>query len=228
MKEREITEEILKIRCSGLYNRIIKRIFDFLFALILLIIISPFVIIISIVVAITSGFPIFYRAQRGGYRGKPFKIMKFRSMVNGADKTGRDTTALNDDRITKIGKILRKTKMDEIPQLFNILFGNMSFIGPRPEILKYVENFSDLELYITRVRPGITDFSSLEFINLDEVVGENNADEYFEKHVLKRKNELRVKYVAEVSAWTDIKLFFLTVYKVIEKVFKIIFKKGRK
>ena len=211
-----------------IYNKLFKRIIDFLLALVLAIILIPFYIIVSLIVVITSGFPILYRPQRGGYKEKPFKICKFRTMVKNADKIGGGTTALNDPRITKIGGFLRKTKLDETPQLFNILSGKMSFIGPRPELLRYTDKYSEDEKVILQVRPGITDFSSIEFINLDEVVGGENADEMYEKYVLKRKNELRIKYANEVSFGTDFKLFFKTVFSVIKKAFKYIFKRNKK
>lgn len=206
---------------KGIYNRYIKRALDFVFAFIFFIILIPFYLIISLAVAVDSGLPVLYRAERGGYRGKNFKICKFRSMVNGADKIGGCTTALNDSRITRIGGILRKTKFDETPQLINILKGEMSFVGPRPEVLKYVEAFEGTEKLISEVRPGITDYSSLQFINLDEIVGAENADEVFETKILKQKNALRIKYVSEVSFFTDIKIFFLTVWGVVKKILRI-------
>ena len=211
-----------------LYNRFFKRIIDFIFALVLAIILLPFYIIISLIVAITSGFPILYRPQRGGYKEKTFRICKFRTMVKDADKIGGGTTALNDPRITKFGAFLRKTKLDETPQLFNVLTGKMSFIGPRPELLQYTSNYNDEEKVILQVRPGITDYSSIEFINLDEIVGGDNADEMYEKYVLKRKNELRIKYANTVSFSTDLKLFFKTIFSVIKKAFGYIFGKKKK
>ena len=213
---------------KGIYNKFVKRVIDFILALILTIVLLPFYLIISLLVVICSGFPIFYRPERGGYKQKTFRIIKFRTMVKNADQIGGGTTALNDPRITKIGIFLRKTKLDETPQLFNILSGKMSFIGPRPELLRYTNNYSEEEKVILQVRPGITDFSSIEFINLDEVVGGDNADEMYEKYVLKRKNELRIKYANEVSFVTDFKLFFKTVFSVIRKAFKYIFKRNKK
>ncbi len=206
---------------KGIYNRYIKRALDFIFALIFFIILIPFYIIISLAVIIDSGRPVLYRADRGGYRGKNFKICKFRSMVNNADKIGGCTTALNDPRITRVGSVLRKTKFDETPQLINILKGEMSFVGPRPEVLKYVEAFEGTEKLILQVRPGITDYSSIHFINLDEIVGAENADEIFETQILKQKNALRIKYVSEVSFLTDVKIFFMTVWNVVKKILRI-------
>ncbi len=211
-----------------IYNRFLKRIIDFIFAIILFIVLIPFYFIIALAIAIESGFPVFYRPKRGGYKEKPFRIFKFRTMVKDADKIGGGTTALNDPRITKVGKFLRKTKLDEIPQLLNVISGSMSFIGPRPELLKYTTTYEGAEKDILKVRPGITDFSSIEFINLDEIVGGENADEMYEKYVLKKKNELRIKYAHEVSFLTDFKLFFKTIFKVIKKAFKYIFRKNKK
>lgn len=208
---------------QGLYNKYLKRFLGGLLALLLLIVLWPFYLIIAVAVAIEDGCPIFYRPQRGGYHNKPFRIFKFRSMVKNADKIGGGTTALNDPRITKVGNFLRKTKLDEIPQLFNIIGGSMSFIGPRPELLRYTDQYEGEEKLIFEVRPGITDFSSIEFINLDEIVGQGDADEMYEKYVLKKKNALRIKYAKEVSFGTDIKLFSLTVWRVIKKALSFIF-----
>ncbi len=205
-----------------IYNRHIKRIVDCLLSAIAIMVVWPCYIIIAIAIVIESGFPIFYRAERGGYLGVPFKICKFRTMVKDADKIGGGTTALNDSRITKVGNLLRKTKLDEIPQLWQVFLGKMSFVGPRPELPRYVEQYLGDELEILQVRPGITDYSSIEFINLDEIVGAENADEMYEKYVLKRKNELRIKYARTVSFFTDIKLFLLTIWKVIEKIIRVL------
>lgn len=211
------------MKYNGIYNRFVKRVIGLLLAIILLAILWPFYFIIALAVAIEDGFPVFYRPQRGGYHNKPFRIFKFRSMVKNADKIGGGTTALKDPRITKVGNVLRKTKLDEIPQLFNIIGGSMSFIGPRPELLRYTDQYEGEEKLIFEVRPGITDFSSIEFINLDEIVGQGDADEMYEKYVLKKKNALRIKYAKEVSLGTDVKLFSLTVWRVIKKVLSFIF-----
>ncbi len=217
-------ESDIKGYCS-FYNRVVKRIIDFILALLLTIVLFPLLLIISVLIMADDGMPVFYRAERGGYKNKKFRIFKFRTMVKNADKIGGGTTALNDNRITKVGNFLRKTKLDEFANLFNILRGEMSFIGPRPELLQYTNQYEGVEEYIFEVRPGITDFSSDVFINLDELVGGDNADEMYEKYVLKNKNALRVKYAAEVSFSTDFKIFFKTVFDVMEKAFGFVFKK---
>lgn len=202
---------------NSFYNRYLKRILDLILAMIFFLILIPVYVIISLLIVIESGFPVLYKPDRGGYKGRNFKIFKFRTMIKNADKTGGGTTALNDSRITRVGHFLRKTKLDEITQLFNIIKGDMSFIGPRPELIKYTSKYVGKEKFILKVRPGITDFSSIEFINLDEIVGKVNADEMYEKHVLKKKNQLRIKYARNVSFKTDIKLFYKTVVMVIKK-----------
>ena len=208
------------------YNRCIKRVFDMAISGIALLILWPLYLFIGAAIAIEDGFPVFYRAPRGGYRNKTFYICKFRSMVKNADKIGGGTTAFHDSRITKVGNVLRKTKLDEIPQLGQVFLGKMSLIGPRPELLTYVRQYKGEEKDILQVRPGITDYSSIEFINLDEVVGgEANADEMYEKYVLPKKNKLRVKYAHTVSFAVDIKLLLLTVWKVLEKAYGFIVKK---
>jgi len=223
----EETKQMKKPGYRKFYNKVVKRIIDFFLALVLAILLLPFYLIISLIAMITNGFPVFYRPQRGGYKDKPFRIIKYRTMVKNADQIGGGTTALNDPRITKFGAFLRKTKLDETPQLFNVLSGKMSFIGPRPELLQYTSKYTEEEKVILCVRPGITDFSSIEFINLDEVVGGGNADEMYEKYVLKRKNELRIKYANEVSFKTDFVLFFRTIFSVFKKAFGYIFKRNK-
>lgn len=209
---------------NGFYNKCVKRVFDIVITGIALLILWPFYLFLSLVVILEDGFPVFYRADRGGYLNKPFKICKFRTMVKNADKIGGGTTAFNDPRITKIGNILRKTKLDEIPQLGQVFLGKMSLIGPRPELLRYTDQYEGEEKDILKVRPGITDFSSVEFINLDEIVGGENADEMYEKHVLKKKNALRVKYAHEVSFRTDVYILFKTLGAVFHKAFGFLFK----
>ena len=210
---------------DGFYNRYVKRIIGLFVSLPFMIIALPIFLIISIAILIEDGRPVFYRPLRGGYKNKPFRIFKFRTMVKNADRIGGGTTANHDPRITKVGGFLRKTKLDETANLLNIILGTMSIIGPRPELLKYTEQYEGEEKKILEVRPGITDYSSIEFINLDEIVGSENPDEMYEKYVLKKKNELRIKYADSVSFCTDCKILFITVWKVLQKAFGFIFLK---
>lgn len=213
-----------KAAYDGMYNRCIKRFIDIVISGAALCVLWPFYLIIALAIFMEDGLPVFYRADRGGYKGRPFKICKFRSMVKNADKIGGGTTALHDPRITKIGNILRKTKLDEIPQIGQVFLGKMSLVGPRPELLLYVSRYQNDEKDILQVRPGITDFSSLEFINLDEIVGGTNADEMYEKYVLKKKNVLRVKYARSVSFETDAYILFKTIVSVCKKAFGFLFR----
>lgn len=210
-----------KMAYKGIYNRKIKRWMDLVLAIIAIFLLIPVFILISILIVFDTGLPVFYKAERGGYHGKPFQIYKFRTMVKNADQLGGGTTALNDSRITHVGMFLRKSKLDEIPQLINIIKGEMSFVGPRPELVKYTQQYHGKEKLIFQVRPGITDYSSIAFINLDEVVGSENADEVYESKVLKKKNRLRIQYAETVSFQTDCYLFFTTVGKVMEKIVHI-------
>ena len=212
---------------KGVYNRYVKRALDFVFAAVAVVLLSPLILLTAASVALCSGFPVFYRAERCGYLGKAVRIFKFRTMVKNADKIGGGTTALNDPRITRVGRFLRKTKMDELANLFNIIRGEMSFVGPRPELLRYTKLYSGEEEYILKVRPGITDFSSCTFINLDEIVGSENADEMYEKYVLEKKNKLRIRYAKEVSFGTDVSLFFKTVTAVLKKAMRVVGKSNR-
>ncbi len=209
------------------YNRFVKRFIDFLLALLLSILLLPLFIFAAVGIKLTSPGPIMYRGVRGAYGGGSFRIFKFRSMFVNAEQIGGGTTALNDPRITPFGSFLRKTKLDETPQLFNILRGDMSFVGPRPELLQYTEMYQGIEKLILKVRPGITDVSSLIFINLDEMVGGSDADRNYEQRVLKRKNLLRIGYVLFQSPVLDLRLFLLTLVEVFSKLSDAIFNRQK-
>lgn len=210
---------------DGVYNRIVKRILDIVVSAPVLICTLPLFLLIGLAIVLESGFPVFYRAERGGYQNQSFRICKFRSMVVGADRMGGGTTALHDSRITRVGNILRKTKLDELPQLFQVLTGKMSLVGPRPELLQYTQQYRGAEEAIFQVRPGITDYSSIEFVNLDEIVGGENADEMYERYVLQKKNQLRVQYAETVSFRNDLDIFFKTIGVVLGKMYGFLIKK---
>lgn len=219
-----VEKTIRKQAYDGLYNRVIKRVLDILFSAAGIVVLWPFFLVISLIIAVEDGLPVFYRAKRGGYRGKPFLICKFRTMVKNADRIGGGTTSLGDPRITRVGNVLRKTKLDEIPQLVQVFLGQMSLVGPRPELPQYVEQYQGEEKDILQVRPGITDYSSIAFINLDEIVGHENADEMYEKYVLKKKNTLRVRYAHTVSFQADVSILVRTAAAVLGKIFGLVFK----
>ena len=198
----------------------LKRIADIFFSLILIVIVSPIIFIISILIKLNSRGPIFYKAHRSGMNGELFYILKFRTMYLNAN-TAKMTTSSNDDRITSLGFYLRKYKIDELPQLINVLMGHMSIVGPRPELPYYTKMYSKKEKTILSVRPGITDFASVEFYNLNNLIPDNDSNNFFEKNILKKKNRLRLKYVNEISFLTDCKIFFFTMIK----LFKVIINK---
>ena len=202
------------------YSKVVKRVLDFTLALVMLIPASIVMIPLAVWVKLDSPGPVIYRAIRGGYKNKPFYIMKFRSMVVDADKSG-GCTALNDDRVTRAGKIMRRLKLDELPQLFNILKGEMSFVGPRPELLLYTTQYTEEQQCIMWVRPGITDRSSIVYIAQDEIVGTENPVENFEKYILPEKNRLRVEYAKNQSFLLDAQLFFETIGGVFGKARKM-------
>lgn len=202
------------------YSHVIKRALDILLALLLLVPAAIIMVPVAILVKCDSKGTVFYRAPRGGYHNKPFYILKFRSMVTDADKTG-GCTALNDARVTRAGRILRKTKLDEIPQLLNVLKGDMSFIGPRPELLLYTMQYTKEQECILWVRPGISDDASIAFISQDEMVGETDPVANYEKYILQKKNAMRVHYAMNQSFVNDAKLLFQTIGSVFSKIRRV-------
>ena len=195
---------------------IIKRLFDIIASLIGIIILSPVLLLISLFIVFESGFPILYRQKRVGKDNKDFFLLKFRSMNNGADKKGLLTIGEKDSRITRVGYYLRKYKLDELPQLLNVLTGNMSIVGPRPEVRKYVDLYSDEQKKVLSVKPGITDYASMEYTNENEILAKSTEPEqlYIEE-VMPKKLFLNQKYIQEMGLITDIKIIFKTISKII-------------
>jgi lipopolysaccharide/colanic/teichoic acid biosynthesis glycosyltransferase len=197
----------------------LKRLFDIIICLISLPFLLPFFIIFAIIIKLSSPGPVFYRGLRTGLHGRTFRIFKFRTMVINAEKLGGGTTALNDFRIFKFGKFLRRYKLDEIPQIINVIKGDMSIVGPRPELPQYTNQFKGEELLILSVRPGMTDYSSVKYFSLQEIVGSKNADQIFEENILHQKNILRLKYVKEQNFFQDIRLIFLSFACIFRRIF---------
>ena len=193
----------------------LKRFFDITACLIALPFIVPFFGAIGIIIKLNSPGPVFYRGWRTGLEGKTFRIIKFRTMVVDAEKIGGPSTALNDPRLTEFGKFLRKYKIDELPQIINVLKGEMSLVGPRPQVEEYTRLYDDNEKVILSVKPGLTDYASIEFINLDQVLGDDSVDEKYLKEIEPEKNKLRVKYVKEHSFGIDSKIIFMTMLKML-------------
>jgi lipopolysaccharide/colanic/teichoic acid biosynthesis glycosyltransferase len=194
-----------------------KRTFDLCTAILLTIVLAPVMTVICVAILVDSGTPILYRGSRTGHWGKSFKILKFRTMHPDAESMGGTTTGTNDPRVTRIGHILRRYKLDELPQLFNVIKGDMSLVGPRPEVQEYTDLYSDEERLILSVRPGITDYSSLHFIDLAAIVGED-ADDGYRRDVLATKNRLRLKYVRERSFAGDFRIIMSTANALVRRM----------
>lgn len=194
----------------------LKRIFDIILSLFGLIILLPFMLIIAILIKLDSKGPVFFKQVRVTKNAREFKIFKYRTMRVGSDKYSQITVG-KDNRITKVGDFLRKYKLDEIPQLINVLIGDMSLVGPRPEVPKYVALYTEEQREILKVRAGITDYASIEFSNENDILA-NEADPekaYIEK-IMPRKIELNKKYLSEISVMTDIKIILLTIKKILK------------
>lgn len=189
----------------------LKRIFDFLFSLTALLLLSPVLLILIFVIYFYDFGAVFYKAPRVGKNGKLFKMYKFRTMVVDADKIGPSSTTKSDSRITPVGKFLRKTKLDEIPQFINVFIGQMSVVGPRPDVKYFTDLFTDEEKIILSVKPGITDYASVW--NSDEakiLEGSIDPDKTYMEVIWPEKKRLQMKYVKEHSFITDIKIIILT------------------
>ena len=192
-----------------------KRIFDIIFSILILLILFIPIIIISIAIKLDSNGSVFYRQERVTQYGKKFRIFKFRTMVTNADKIGTLVTVKSDVRITKVGKFLRKYRLDEFPQIFNILIGDMSFVGTRPEVTKYVEKYSDY-MYATLLLPaGLTSYSSINYKDEDEIISEHlkdneNIDDIYVNYILPDKMKYNIEYIEKFSFLYDIKIMFKT------------------
>ena len=197
-------------------NQIIKRIFDFVVSLLGVIILSPIFIIVSIAIKMDSKGDILFLQKRVGRYGKEFNIYKFRTMVTDAEKLGKQITVGNDSRITKVGSFLRKFKIDELPQLFNVLKGDMSLVGPRPEVPKYVNLYNEEQKKVLNVRPGITDMASLRYKDENEILGKvDNPEEYYINVIMKDKLSLNLEYIEKSNVFFDIYLIVKTIIKCI-------------
>ena len=198
---------------------LLKRFLDFIGSLILLILLSPILIILAISIKIDSKGPVFYRQERVTTNGKTFKIFKFRTMIQDADKRGTLITGKQDSRITKIGNKIRKCRLDELPQLLNILKGEMSFVGTRPEVKKYVDMYTD-EMKATLLMPaGVTSMASIKFKDEDEIISKETkngktVDEAYVNDILPEKMKWNLEYIKKFSIFEDLKICIETVIKV--------------
>ncbi len=190
-----------------------KRLFDLVFAAIGLMTLGPLFLVLSMAIKCESRGPVFYRGLRVGRYGGSFRIFKFRSMVSNAENLGASSTNATDVRITRVGKVVRRLKLDELSQLINVLFGHMSLVGPRPEVQKFVDMYTEEEKAILNVRPGITDWASIRFHNEGEIIeasGIADADEAYAKLIRPEKLRLQLEYVRNQSMLTDLKIILTT------------------
>tara|TARA_B100001287_G_scaffold275156_1_gene282144 strand:- start:3436 stop:4023 length:588 start_codon:yes stop_codon:yes gene_type:complete len=190
-----------------------KRIFDIIISVFAIIILSPLFLLISIVIKLTSKGPIFFIQDRIGLKGSIFKIIKFRTMIN--DHNSLNVVSIkNDSRITVVGKILRKYKLDEIPELINVLFGSMSLVGPRPDVPGYVDLLKGENRKILTLKPGITGPASLKYFNEEEILSsKKNPKDYNDKIIFPDKVKINLDYYYKNNIWIDIKIIFATILK---------------
>lgn len=197
-------------------NRILKRLFDVVASFIGIILLSPFLIIIAIFIKLGSNGPVFFKQERVGLKGKYFLILKYRTMIVDAEKYGKQITVGKDNRITAVGSFLRKYKLDELPQLINVLKGDMSLVGPRPEVPRYVKLYSKEQLKVLDVRPGITDLASLRYSDENELLGTvENPEEYYVNVIMKDKLDLNLEYIDKSNVFYDIVIILKTIVKCI-------------
>jgi len=194
----------------------IKRLFDIVMALLGLIILSPLFIVIALIIFFSSGSPVFYSQKRVGKKHRIFKLFKFRTMLPGTDNQSLLTTGLSDKRITNEGKKLRKYKLDELPQLWNVLRGEMSIVGPRPEVEKYVKLYNEEQQHVLTVKPGLTDKASLAYFNENEILEKFPDPEIaYIQMIMPEKLKLNLEYIKEQSFWNDLKIIMKTAGRIL-------------
>ena len=201
------------------YLIIMKRLFDIVASGCGLLVLSPVFLIMAIWIKLDSKGPIFYRQVRVGRHNKNFRIFKFRSMRVGADKGSLITIGGRDPRITRSGYFIRKYKLDEFPQLINVFIGDMSLVGPRPEVRYYVNYWTPEQMRVLNVRPGITDPASIKFRNENELMGKaEDPEDYYINVIMQEKIKLYLEYVQNISFWYDVKLIFQTFKTIITEI----------
>ncbi len=195
-----------------------KRLFDIFASGCGLLVLTPLFLLLAIWIKVDSKGPIFYKQKRVGRNNKDFFLLKFRSMRVGSDKKGLITVGERDPRITRSGYFIRKYKLDELPQLINVFCGDMSLVGPRPEVRKYVDLYTSEQMKVLSVRPGITDLASIRYRNENELLAmAENPDQYYVDVIMQDKLRINLEYVANHSFWYDIKLIFNTFWVIIAK-----------
>lgn len=199
-------------------GKIAKRGFDLIACTLAGLALSPFCLCIALAIACGSKGGALYRQTRVGRNGKEFKLLKFRTMRHDADKTGGLITVGEDYRVTRIGKFLRKYKLDELPQFINIIKGDMSIVGPRPEVPKYVALYSERQRQVLTVRPGLTDYASIKYISESELLAQSpDPDKTYIEEIMPAKLELNLQYIANQSVKEDLRLIFITLASILKK-----------
>lgn len=192
------------------------RFFDLIFSIMGLVILSPLIIVLYLLIRIESKGGGFYSQERIGKNGKPFKLYKFRSMRIGSDKKGLITIGEKDNRITKTGFILRKYKLDELPQLWNVFIGDMSLVGPRPEVKKYTDLYTEEQKQVLHVRPGITDWASIKYVDENKILGESKTpDEAYVNLIMPNKIKLNMVYIQNQTLGEYFKIIFTTFKEIV-------------
>ena len=215
MKNNEV-EKYYEILNKKKFHLLLKRIFDIVCSVVLLILIFPVLLVLAIAIKIDSKGPVFYRQNRITKYGREFRIFKFRTMVVDADKKGTLVTLKNDSRITRVGNKIRKSRLDELPQLINVLIGDMSFVGTRPEVKKYVDKYTD-EMYATLLMPaGVTSNASIEYRDEDKMIEKytkkgEEVDDIYINRILPKKMKYNLDYIKEFNIFNDIKTCIKTV-----------------
>lgn len=222
----EMQLEEIRLYYDALYKKrlslLLKRGFDIIVSAIMLVILSPVILILAIAIKMDSPGPIFYRQVRVTRYGKKFRIHKFRSMCDGADKKGSLVTVGNDIRVTKVGKIIRKCRLDEIAQLIDVFVGNMTFVGVRPEVMKYVEQYKPEWNASFLLPAGVTNLACIYYKDEDKLLeGAIDPDKVYMEEILPRKMKWNLKGIREFSFWGDIKLMFMTFFAVLGKEYKV-------
>ena len=193
-----------------------KRALDIVIALIILVFFLPLGLLISLLIVLESKGGVFYKQERVGLNGKPFGLLKFRSMRPNADRLGQLTVGDRDPRVTNIGHFIRKYKLDEFPQFINVLIGDMSIIGPRPEVKKYVDLYTIEQRTILKVKPGITDYASIEYFDESRLLGESeNPEQTYVQEIMPAKLILNKKYLDNPTIFHDLKIMWITFKKII-------------
>lgn len=196
----------------------IKRLFDIFFSFFAIIILLPVFLIIALLIVLDSKGGVFYKQIRVGKDNRKFGLLKFRTMRKDAHKSGLLTVGGRDPRITNIGFFLRKYKLDELPQFINILIGDMSFVGPRPEVPKYVEMYNEQQMHVLDVKPGLTDYASIEYMDENDLLAKSdNPEKTYIEEIMPAKLKLNLRYIDDKSLITDLKIIVRTLFKIVSR-----------